>query len=481
MAGIAIEDAKAVDDRVDETLARWAAVGLAVGVVRDGQLVHFRGHGVADLKTRVPITPDTVFRVASITKTFTAVAIAQLWERGLVDLDAPAQRYLRSYRLVPVRPGITPPTVRHLLTHTSGIPELASATGLFRPLFGEVVKADRPVPSLASRYGRGLRVVAEPGTRWRYTDHGYATLGQIVADVSGRPLADHLAANVFAPLGMTDTSLTRTRAVDERLATGYTLGRRGPRPVRDYEFTTPGASAAFSTPRDMAAYLAALMGGGANERGRIVAPETMQAMFEPQYQPDPRVPGMGLAFFRSAAGGHALVEHGGIAPGFNSQFFVAPNDHLAVMAFTNGARNAMLWLPGELGGLLDLLLRTTAARAEDAGPSNGVAQQPHLWNDLCGWYPLPGPPSDARARMMFGAGATVFVRRGQLHLRCVSPVPMLYRGFRLIPDDPKDPYAFRLDLSALGIGDAGRVFFAPGDGRTNMYFDLNPITVTRLR
>ncbi len=190
MAGIAIEDVKAVDDRVDEILARWAAVGLAVGVVRGGRLVHFRGHGVADLKTRDPITPDTVFRVASITKTFTAVAIAQLWERGLVDLDAPAMRYLRSYRLVPARPGISSPTVRHLLTHTSGIPELASASGLFRPVFGEVVRAGRPVPSLAEMYRRGLRVVAEPGTRWRYTDHGFATLGQIVADVSGRPLAD---------------------------------------------------------------------------------------------------------------------------------------------------------------------------------------------------------------------------------------------------------------------------------------------------
>ncbi len=282
---------------------------------------------------------------------------------------------------------------------------------------------------------------------------------------------------MFAPLGMVDTSLTRTPAVNERLATGYTLGRRGPTPVHDYEFTTAGASVAFSTPRDMAAYVAALMGGGANDHGRILDPDTMRAMFEAQYQPDPRVPGMGLGFFRAAAGSHAVVEHGGIAPGFNSQFFAAPDDDVAVMGFTNGARNAMLWLPGELGGLLNVLLRIPAP----AGPDSDVAQSPHLWNDLCGWYPLAGPPSDARARMMFGAGAAVFVRRGQLYLRCVSPVPALYRGFRLVPDDPKDPYAFRLDLSAFGLGDAGRVFFSSADGRTKMHFDLNPMTVTRRR
>jgi CubicO group peptidase (beta-lactamase class C family) len=480
MAGMTIEELTAVDDRVDEMLARWGAVGLAVGVVTDGRLVRFRGHGVADVETRAPITLDTFFRVASITKTFTAVAVAQLWQRGLLDLDAPAQRYLRSYRLVPARPRTTPPTMRQLLTHTSGIPELASVTGLLKPVFGEIVRGDRQVPSLATMYRSGLKVVAEPGSRWRYTDHGFATLGQIVADVTRRPLDEYLEAEVFAPLGMGDTTLRRTAAVDERLATGYTIGRRGPTPVRDYEFTTGGASVAFSTPRDMAAYLAALMGGGANEHGRVLEPDTMQAMFEPHYQPDPRVPGMGLGFFRATADGHVLVEHGGIAPGFNSQLFVAPDDHVGVMGFTNGARNAMMWLPGEIGGLLDPLLGVGAPFG-DGGPTTEVAQHPHVWPEICGWYPLPGPLSDARARMMFGAGVSVFVRRGRLRLRCVSPAPVLYRGFALIPDDPKDPYAFRVDLSAFGLGDAGRVFFRVADGRTTMHFDLNPLSVTRRR
>ena len=86
--------AKAIDSRVqqriDEILNRWATVGLAVGVVRDGRLELFRSHGLADIESKTPITDDTVFRIASISKTFTAIAVMQLWERGLIDLDAPA-------------------------------------------------------------------------------------------------------------------------------------------------------------------------------------------------------------------------------------------------------------------------------------------------------------------------------------------------------------------------------------------------------
>jgi CubicO group peptidase (beta-lactamase class C family) len=111
----------------------------------------------------------------------------QLVEKGLVDLDAPANDYLRAFRLLPEDPRWRPATARHLLTDTAGIREVLHPTGVGRELFGETVKAGRLVPPPAQYYGRGLRVGAEPGTRWRYTDHGFATLGQLVEDVTGRP------------------------------------------------------------------------------------------------------------------------------------------------------------------------------------------------------------------------------------------------------------------------------------------------------
>jgi CubicO group peptidase (beta-lactamase class C family) len=96
-------DNERTEVRVRQMLNRHAAVGLAVGVVRNGSLEFFHGHGYASIGLRTPVTPDTVFRVASITKTFTAIAVMQLWEQGLLDLDGPATDYLRSFRLAPSR------------------------------------------------------------------------------------------------------------------------------------------------------------------------------------------------------------------------------------------------------------------------------------------------------------------------------------------------------------------------------------------
>jgi CubicO group peptidase (beta-lactamase class C family) len=217
--------------RIDGILHRHPAVGLAVGVVRGGRLECFAGRGLADIASRSPVTEDTVFRIGSVTKTFTAVAMLQLWEQGLVDLDAPANDYLRAYRLVPGRPGFRPATVRQLLTHTAGIPEVVHVTDLLHPGWGPFggrpalhsVKAGEPMPPLAEYYRGGLRLVVEPGTAFAYSNHGFATLGQIVEDVSGMPLARYLREHVFDPLGMADTDLVRSGLVTSRLATGYVL------------------------------------------------------------------------------------------------------------------------------------------------------------------------------------------------------------------------------------------------------------------
>ena len=214
--------------RVAEMLNRRAAVGMAVGVVRNGSLEYFYAHGLADIASKTPITPDTVFRVASITKTFTAIAVMQLVEQGRIDLDAPASEYLRAFRLVPAKASFRPATVRHLLTHTAGVSEVLHPSDLLRPLFGETVKPGRPVPPLSEYYRDGLRINAEPGTRFAYTDHGFAALGQIVSDMSGQPLDRYFSGHIFEPLGMTSTSLIRTESAQPRLATGYAVRSAAP-------------------------------------------------------------------------------------------------------------------------------------------------------------------------------------------------------------------------------------------------------------
>ncbi|WP_280313129.1 serine hydrolase domain-containing protein [Nocardia abscessus] len=467
---------KALAKQVELVFNRWPVVGAAVAVVRDGRL-EFVAHGLADIAANRPVTEDTIFRIASITKTFTAIAVMQLWERGLIDMDAPTSHYLRAYHLVPTDPNFGPVTVRHLLTHTSGIGETAHPRRVLGPDFGESVPPGTPVPPLSEYYRRGLRVQAEPGTRWTYTDHGFATLGQIVADITGIPLDVYLREHLFRPLGMYDTSLAPPDFTPRRQATGYTLRAHGPRAVTHREMITAAAASAYSTARDMGRYLTALLGGGRNEHGAVLDPDTLAMMFAPQYQPDPRVPGMGLGFFRGAAGDHRVVEHQGILPGFNSQIWLAPEDGLGIVVMVTGGHRAMLWLPAETSTIVHGLLGV----AEPVIRTD-IPHHPQIWPEICGYYRLPGSLTDVRARSMIGAGVEVRISGGRPMLRVLTPVPALLRGLPLHPDHPSDPRVFRIDLSRFGLG-TGRIIFRR-DSHTDMmsmYFDLHPLTMYKGR
>lgn len=457
-----------LERRVAEILSRWPAVGLSVGVVRRGSPTLVCAQGVANVEERTPITQDTVFRIGSITKTFTAVALMQLWEQGLVDLDRPANDYLRAFRLVPSDPTWRPATVRHLLTHTAGVPEWVRPTQMVRSRwFGETYALDERLPTLEEFYRGRLRLDAEPGTVWAYTDHGIAAVGQIVEDVTGVPLHRYLSEHVFAPLGMTDSDLLRAERLQSRLATGYTLTRSGPRALTDRQGVTAAAGAVYSTPRDMARYVAALVGGGVGEHGAILKPETLATMFAPHYQPDPRIPGMGLAFWRGELDGRAVVEHQGVVPGFNSQVYLSPEDGVGVIAFTNGSRNAGTWLVHETARLLGDLIGAGEDRIR-----TDVPQRPEVWADLCGWYRPRAQRTDMMARSMMGAGVRVRVRRGRLVLGALSPMPPLLRGLPLHPADPDDPDVFRVDLGSYGLGTGKIVFGRDRSGQVSgVHFD----------
>jgi hypothetical protein len=268
----------------------------------------------------------------------------------------------------------------------------------------------------------------------------------------------------------------RSGRVASRLATGYRLRTGGPQPVTDWDLVPVGAGAIYSTTRDLARYVAALLSGGKGEHGSMIEPETLASMYAPQYQPDPRLPGIGLGFFRHDAGGHLLVAHDGLGPGFSSAMCLAPDDGVGVVAFTNGARAAKAWLEPEGSGLLREILGVS----EDVIRTD-VPHHPQLWAELCGWYAFRGSLRDVQR--WFIAGAEVFVRRGQLVLRAVSPLPAANRGLPLHPDDKEDPYVFRVDLSGFGLG-TSRVVFSrtPGPGTTSLHLDgasLLPLSFDR--
>jgi CubicO group peptidase (beta-lactamase class C family) len=465
-----------LDTSVREILQYRPAVGLALGVIRDGRLAFFHAHGLADVTSGTPITQDTVFRIGSITKTVTAIAIMQLWERGLVDLDVAASRYLRAFKLVPASEDWRPATLRHLLTHTAGIPDVRRLSDL---LYAGLTPSDgrppllnvafgQPLPSLVEHYSGGLRVVVDPGSAFGYSNPGYATLGQIVEDVTGEPLHRYLRERIFEPLGMTDTDLVRSDRLASRLATGHVLQDRGPRAVADRDWFGAAGGGLYSTPRDMARYVAALLGGGTNDHGRVLEPATLATMFAPQYQPDWRLPGMGLGFFRGDVDGHRTVSHGGILPGFNSELLMAPEDGVGLFALTNGSSGAFVWLPIELESLLRQLL---GGSKSERRPS--IPHQPHVWAALCGTYGFSPRVADVRQRVSLGGGVDVFVRDGRLMARVRMPIPALYRGLPLEALDESDPYLYRLDLSGWGMGQVRAVFAPVIDGRaTAIHTDL---------
>ncbi len=241
----------AIDAIAEAELRHQGLPGLAVGVVIDGELAYAKGFGVADLKTGARPDADTVYRIGSITKSFTAEALLSLRDDGLVAIDDPLARWIpEAGGLVYPTRDSPPITLRHLLTHTSGLPRGAAfdARRTQRgPSEGDIVRA----------LG-GLRLENPPGTRHVYSNLGFALLGQVAGRAGHAPFREVLNRRVIAPLGMTSTVWTRDAVPAGHLATGYAKSPSGeltpvdPLPPGEDD----GAGGLYSTVRDMARYVA---------------------------------------------------------------------------------------------------------------------------------------------------------------------------------------------------------------------------------
>ena len=313
------------DAMASALVARWMAEhhlpGLALAVVRDRRLILARGYGTRDLGGTVPVTPETPFQIASITKALTAVAVLQLVEAGRVALDDPVGRHLsglpEAWRLV---------TVRQLLAHTSGIPSISAF--------------DRPPcdPQRAQAdYQRGdvLREIAclplafAPGERWAYGDTGYYLLGLLLTAVSGQPYDAHMAARVFGPAGMTATRVQRRPplagvAEPTRWENGRHLRVEPLDPMVD-----EANGAIVSTVLDLARWAAAL------DAHALVSAATRDTMWTPVALRDGVAP-YGLGFGLTPFAGRRRVGHTGGGPGCATAFAKFPDDRLTVIVLARG-------------------------------------------------------------------------------------------------------------------------------------------------
>jgi CubicO group peptidase (beta-lactamase class C family) len=202
---------------IDRTFTEFAktvhAPGAAWGIVIDGELVHSGAAGVRDVVSNAPVDADTVFRIASMTKSFTAMAILKLRDEGKLSLDDPAERYVPELKTLRYPTTDSPRiTIRHLLTHSEGFPE-------DNPWGDQQLSESEAELSRMMR--GGIPFSNAPGIAYEYSNYGFAILGRVVSQVSGRPYDEYVSQNILQPLGMSSTSLHPSKVPANRRAVGY--------------------------------------------------------------------------------------------------------------------------------------------------------------------------------------------------------------------------------------------------------------------
>jgi CubicO group peptidase (beta-lactamase class C family) len=377
--------------------------GLGIGIVHQDQVIYAKGFGLAHMQQELPVTLETVFRIASISKTITAIGLMQLWEQEKFQLDAPVNEYLKAYQLNHPNPQAPPITFRHLLTHTSGLGTMRRLTDMVRPGFGLAVKPEMPIPPLSEYYVEGLKTELYPGRKWAYSNHGFATVGQLVEDISGEPFDEYMLRHVFEPLG---------------------------------------AGTVFSSVSDMVKYLTALLNGGANEYGAVLKPETLRMMMQPQYQIDERLSAaMGLAFWLDNFDGHRIAWHSGDWLGFMSAMYVAPDDDLGIVVFTNTNTMNIAHRPDSIAREM---LRRLVGIPDPASllPRPDILETPKLWPELSGSYaPEKGFTTNLNLWMAFGGEVEVFVKNNRLAMRGLTG--FFRKAIPLYRVDNSDPLVFQ--------------------------------------
>ena len=306
------QDPARMDAVVRDDVDKGAFMG-AVLVARDGEILFDKGYGSANLEWNIANDGDTKFRLGSVTKQFTGVAILLLQERGKLTLDAPVKTYL------PDAPAAWDKvTVRHLLTHSSGIPNFTSF-----PDYGTTKTLPATHDSLIARF-RDKPLDFAPGEKFSYSNSGYVLLSAMIEKLSGQSYAEFVTANLFKPLGMADTGYDSHAMILPRRAAGYAPAKDGPVNADYISMTIPqGAGALYSTTRDLLKWQRGLYGG------KLLKPASLAAFRTPYKS------GYALGVGVQSADGVTTIEHGGGIEGFNTSLAYDPDRKITVVVLGN--------------------------------------------------------------------------------------------------------------------------------------------------
>lgn len=308
-----------VDAYVKAELAKRQIPAASVALVKNGQAIYAKGFGKAQLELGVPASADTVYQIGSLTKQFTAAAILLLRDEGKLKLDDALSAY------VPELPTEWKPvTLRHLLTHTSGIFSYTSLPGFFP----KTARRDLTHSELLALVPAKLQF--EPGAKFEYSNTGYYLLGMVIEKVTGNTWSEFLAQKVFRPLGMADTRANVWSAVIKHRAGGYTLADGKVANAEYISATSPfSAGSLLSTVNDLAKWATAI------EQGKLLGPASHDEMWRPHQLASGRSTGYGFGWSVGKLREHPLIDHGGRIPGFSSYIAFFPAQKLWVIALCN--------------------------------------------------------------------------------------------------------------------------------------------------
>ena len=328
-------DPDALASRLDGAMREAQVPGLAIAVVRGEEVVHAGGHGVTSVEDGgQSVTPATLFRVGSITKALTATAAMRLVDRGLLELDRPVVADLPWFALSD-REATPRVTLRHLLTHTSGLPHDHRPFG--RP---EPEALERRVREEIPRYP----LVAPPGTRYSYSNGGLHVAGYLVAATMRCTYAEAMQRLLFDPLGMARTTFDPTVAITYPLAQAHALDDDGILRVQHRFAQNAGhypSGQAISTVLDLARFAALHLGGGRVGGEQILSPSAVAAMHAPHVALDPPASGhWGLCFRVDAFQGRRRVGHGGAITHYGARLALLPDDGVGVVVLMNRLERA---------------------------------------------------------------------------------------------------------------------------------------------
>ena len=344
MTLVEVHETEELESFIFRRMGESGIVGLSIAAIEDGETNYRRGFGFKDFNKGTSATPETIYCIGSVTKSFTALAVMQLHERGLLDLDDPIVNF------VPfgIKPMGEPILVRHLLSHSSGIPSLGYAEATLGAITGTYdtwFPISSPQDLLVYMNGAEDWVLSGPGQRHAYLNEGYILLGSIIEEVSGVDYATYIKENILEPLRMGRSTFSKEDVEnDSDVATPYVTSQEGAKVPTRYPYgQLISDGGLMSNAEDMARYSKMLLSGGVLEGARVASTESIREMMEPKVRTvEEPLEGAGFSHYgyglriKSGFLGHTLMHHSGSVFGSSAYMGIIPDEGDGIVILANG-------------------------------------------------------------------------------------------------------------------------------------------------